>query len=97
MRAAPFYVLTVHSSILSLLPDSCPIGSADSGLVGLLTSLPRPRLSNISASFLLSSFCLLVSSSAPSELYPFVFFSLQNLSNKNGSLLNTSTIKLFDK
>ena len=47
--------------------------------------------------FLLSSFCLLVSSPAPSELYPFVFFSLQNLSNKCVTSLNTSTIISFDK
>src|SRR6266849_5678596 len=36
--------------------------------------------------FLLSSFCLLVSSTAPSELYSFVFFSLRNLSNKRCQL-----------
>src|SRR5713226_9708293 len=46
--------------------------------------------------FLLSSFCLLVSSPAPSELYPFVFFYLRNLSNKYGNLLNTSTIIVLD-
>ena len=30
--------------------------------------------------------CLLVSSAAPSELYPFVFFLLQNLSNIKSKL-----------
>src|SRR5712692_10289105 len=52
----------------------------------------RPR-----SSFLLSSFCLLVSSPASSELYPFVFFALQNLSNECVISLNTSTIISFDK
>src|SRR6266478_1356108 len=52
----------------------------------------RPR-----SPFLLSSFCLLVSSPIPSELYPFFFFCLRNLSNKYVSLLNTSTIFVLDK
>ena len=47
--------------------------------------------------FLLSSFCLLVSSTAPSELYSFVFFSLRNLRTKDVNSLNTSTIIIFDK
>src|SRR6266851_4163921 len=42
-----------------------------------LQSDPPPH-----SSFLLSSFCLLVFLPAPGELYPFVFFCLQNLSNK---------------
>src|SRR5216684_1699880 len=33
----------------------------------------------------------------PSELYPFVFFTLQNRSNKYGNLRNTSTIIVLDK
>jgi len=44
-------------------------------------------------------FCFLVSSPAapPSELYPFVFFCLQNRSNQCADSLNTSTTELFDK
>ena len=51
-----------------------------------LTSLLRlPALQHFHRAhfpFLLSSFCLLVSSPIPNELYPFVFFRLRNLSNK---------------
>ena len=36
-------------------------------------------------------------STAHSELYRFVFFSLQNRSNKYGNSLNTSTIVILDK
>jgi hypothetical protein len=64
-------------------------------------------------SFLPPTFCLLLSSfrflvsilqflpstflPAPSELYPFVFFSLQNLSNKYANMLNSGNTILLDK
>src|SRR6267378_806583 len=70
-------------------------------------------LSRSHFSFLPPTFCLLLSSfrflvsilqflpstflPAPSELYPFVFFSLRRRSNKDVNLLNISTIIVFDK
>ncbi len=70
---------------------NCKLSTANLPPPPALQRFHRPH-----SPFLLSSFCLLVSSPAPSELYPFVFFSLQNLSNKYGNLLNTSTIFAFD-
>ncbi len=90
-QKGPSKVLTFNFQLSIEDPD--PVGSVNLP--------PRPpalqHFRHPSSSFLLSSFCLLVSSPIPSELYPFVFFTLQNLSNKYVNLLNTSTIISFDK